>query len=107
MVKKKGLPVKWDIEAKEDLDAIYNYIYEESSQAAKKVKKELVKLAGSLKDYPERYSVEPLLEELIGNYRSAIKWDYKIIYEVTESEVIILCIFHVAQNPEKLKQRFD
>jgi plasmid stabilization system protein ParE len=56
--------------AKVHLDEIYDHIAQDSLSAARYVKKELIKLAGSLNDFPEKYSKE---EYLIGepeNYRS-------------------------------------
>lgn len=69
--------------AKESLDEIYNYIKKDSPQNARKVKKGLIKFAGSLNHFPEKYLREEFLEEEPENYRSVSKWSYKIIYEVT------------------------
>ena len=103
MVKEKKLPILWDRLAKENLDAVYAYIAEDSVTAARKVKKELVKLAHSLNDFPEKFSTEPQLADQPKNYRSVSKWSYKIIYEVTEECIIIVDIFHTSQRPSKIK----
>ena len=90
--------------AKVHLDEIYDHIAQDSLSAARYVKKELIKLAGSLNDFPEKYSKE---EYLIGeheNYRSISKWSYKIISEVTKECLIIADIFHVSQHPKKIKR---
>jgi plasmid stabilization system protein ParE len=102
-VKKKKLPIRWDRLTKVNLDAIYDYIAKDSVPAAKKVKKELVNLAHSLNDFPEKYSVEEFLANESGNYRSVSKWNYKIIYEVTDECIIIVDIFHTSQHPSKIK----
>jgi plasmid stabilization system protein ParE len=100
---KKKLPIKWDIQAKKELDAIFYYIESEASTSiAKKVKKELIHLIGTLNNFPEKYHKEFLLESSKKNYRSVMKWNYKIIYEVTDEEIIIAYIFHSRQNPEKI-----
>lgn len=101
MVRKK-LPVRWDKFAKENLDAIYEYIAQDSVSAAKKVKKELVKLVGSLNDFPEKYPNEKYLINELENYRSVSKWSYKIIYEVTDECIIVADIFHTSQHPSKM-----
>lgn len=103
MVVQKKLPIRWDIQAKENLDAIYEYIAEDSVLAARKVKKELVKLVSSLNDFPEKYSIEEYLADVPGNYRSVSKWDYKIIYEVTNECIIIADVFHTSQQPSKIQ----
>ena len=104
MVSKKKLPIRWDKLAKDNLDAIYEYIAEDSIPAARKVKKELVKLAHSLNDFPEKFSIEEYLADIPGNYRSVSKWSYKIIYEVTDDCIIIADVFHTSRHPSKIKK---
>ncbi|WP_162633066.1 type II toxin-antitoxin system RelE/ParE family toxin [Echinicola strongylocentroti] len=104
MVKKKRLPVRWDNEAIESLRDIYEYIKADSPSGALKVRQTLLSLARSLGDFPEKYVSEPSLKEEPGNYRSVSKWNYKLIYEETEKEVIVIMVFHTSQNPEKIKK---
>lgn len=104
MVRKKKLPIRWDRQAKENLDQIYTYISKDSITAARKVKKELVKLVQSLNDFPEKFSVEPYLADEPENYRSVSKWSYKIIYEITEEYIIVVDVFHTSQHPSKIKE---
>lgn len=104
MVKVRKLPIRWDKLAKRNLDDIYNYIAQDSEAAARKVKKELVKLAHSLNYYPEKFSIEEFLIGEPENYRSVSKWSYKIIYEVTDEYIIIVDIFHTSQHPSKIKR---
>ena len=105
MVRKKKLPIRWDRLAKENLDQIFDFIAQDSVTAARKVKKEFIKLAHSLNDFPEKFSVEPYLKDEPENYRSVSKWSYKIIYEVTEEYIIIVDVFHTSQHPSKIKKR--
>ena len=106
MVKKK-LPVRWAPKAKNSLDEIYDYIAEDSEDAAKRVKKALIQLGGSLGHFPEKYSREEYLVDQTENYRSVSKWRYKIIYEVTDSYVIIADIFNTDQNPSMILKILD
>ena len=101
---RKKLPVIWADEARKSLKEIYQYIKKDSPQNAKKVRKELLRLAGSLNDFPEKYPREPFLDDEPENFRSVTKWSWKIIYEVTDSAIIILMIFHTSQNPDKIKR---
>jgi plasmid stabilization system protein ParE len=105
LVIRKKLPIRWDRLAKESLDEIYKNIEQDSPQNARMVKKELIKLAGSLYDFPEKYSKEEFLEEEPENYRSISKWSYKIIYEVTSESIIIADIFNTHQHPSKISRR--
>lgn len=102
MVKKKKLPIRWDRLAKKHLDSIYEYIAEDSIPTARKVKKALVKLAHSLNDFPEKYSIEEYLAQEPENYRSVSKWSYKIIYEVTDECIIIADVFQTSQDTSKM-----
>lgn len=104
MVSKKKLPIRWDRLEKNNLDAIYDYIAEDSVAAARKVKKELVKLAHCLNNFPEKFSIEEYLKDLPGNYSSVSKWSYKIIYEVTDECIIIADVFHTSQHPLKIRK---
>jgi plasmid stabilization system protein ParE len=90
--------------AKENLDCICDFIAKDSLDAARYVKKELVKLAHSLSGFPEKYSKEEYLADEPENYRSISKWNYKIIYEVTNDCLIIVDVFHTSQNPSKIKR---
>jgi len=104
LVRRKRLPVRWDNEAVESLKDIYEYIKVDSPSAAHNVRKTLLSLAKGLGDFPEKYSREPYLEDEENNYRSVSKWSYKLIYEVTAKEVIVVMVFHTSQGPEKIKE---
>ena len=97
-------PIRWDRLAKDNLDSIYEFIAKDSVSAARYVKKELIKLAHSLNDFPEKYSREEYLQDEPENYRSVSKWSYKIIYEVTDECLIIADIFNTSQHPSKIKR---
>ena len=100
----KKYKVIWDTFAKASLKSIVEYIKEDSPSAAQKVKSELLKLAKSLNDKPNRFSKEPYLADREGNYRSVSKWSYKIIYKVTETQVYILDIFHTRKDPSEIEE---
>ena len=105
-MKKGSLRVKWHPDARTSLKAIYLYIAKDSLTAAEKVKKTILKTTRSLGFSPEKFEKEKYLKELSGNFRSVTKWHYKIIYEVTDNEVIIIDIFHTSMDPEKMKKQF-
>jgi plasmid stabilization system protein ParE len=95
--------VIWEDEAKNSLRRIYNYIKNrESVNQAKKVRNAIKELAGSLGFLPRKFAKDPLLENEMGEFRFKAIWSYKIVYEVTEKEVIILDIFHTCRNPEEM-----
>lgn len=102
MVKKK-LKVVWNDEAKYALKNIYDYIKQrESTERAKKVRKEITASAKNLNVFPEKFAEDPYLKDEPGNYRFKIIWSYKIIYEVTAEAVLVLDIFHTSRDPSNI-----
>ena len=90
--------------AKESLLDIIQHIKRESPSAAIKVRKKLIELCKSLKEFPERFSKEELLSDKPGNYRSVTQWHYKIIYKVLTDDVVILRFTHTSRDPEPIKK---
>jgi hypothetical protein len=58
-----------------------------------------------LQTQPESGQMEELLEHLNQNSRYLVEGNYKIIYQYSECVVIITDVFHVKQNPVKIKKR--
>ncbi len=100
---KNNYQIAWSLHAKNSLDKIYEYIKEESPQNAQKVKRKIIELVSSLIVFPEKYVREQFLDQQKGDFRFAVIWSYKIIYEITDDIIIILDIFHAAQNPVKIQ----
>jgi toxin ParE1/3/4 len=97
-----NLKIKWSVFAKKSLDTIVDYIKQDSPENAKMVKRTLINLVGTLNDFPEKYPLDPFIKAQKGNFRFISKWNFKIVYEITEVEIIIIDIFHTAQSPEKI-----
>jgi len=97
--------VLWAPQALDDLKDIYDYIYEHSPKGADRIFDTLLDLGDSLADMPERFPVEPLLEQQPHIFRFIPKWNYKIIYRVnhTANLVIIAKIFSTRQNPTSIE----
>ena len=102
MVTKK-YKVSWHRNAKHSLRLIYNYIKKGSVSSARKVKAAILQETRKLNTSPERYSKEYFMKEESGNFRYIPIWSYKIIYEVTETKVIILEIFHTSRSPDEIQ----
>ncbi len=98
----------WDVKATKQLKQIHDYFEENySKQAAKKIINEIISKIDDLRTMPERYSREPLLAHKKENFRYFIVRSFKIIYEVTPNEVLILLIHNIRQNPSKIKEVLD
>ncbi|MCG2591125.1 type II toxin-antitoxin system RelE/ParE family toxin [Rhodohalobacter sulfatireducens] len=92
--------VVWSEKARNALADIYDYVYQDSPETAEKVLETLVGKATSLEDKRIEYPRDPILND--ERFRFIIQWDFKILYQRTESEVIILDIFHTRKDPGKL-----
>lgn len=91
------------LKAKSSLVDIIAYLKKNaSSSIAKYVRKGLIEKCKSLGDF-SGYSKERYLEDLPEEYYSTYKWDYLIIYKVSDKEVRILNIIHTRRNPIKRK----
>lgn len=100
----KRFPVIISNQAKQSLNEIFDYIKEDSPQAAQHVKTTLIALIRSLGTAPEKYSKEFLLENKRKNYRSVTQWRYKIIYLFTGKKVLVLDIIHTSMDPKEIRK---
>ncbi|MEI7594957.1 MAG: type II toxin-antitoxin system RelE/ParE family toxin [Bacteroidota bacterium] len=98
--------IKWSFYAKNSLDSIIDYIKQESPSNSRKVKKTLISIIGTLNQYPNKYPIDPYISRNKGTFRFISKWNYKIVYEITKEEIIIIDIFHTSQLPEKIQNSF-
>lgn len=94
------MKVRWSKRSRESLTNIYDYIFEDSPQNAEMVIKTLIDLGNSLSNPKIENSQDLIIND--ERFRFIPKWSYKIIYERTENDVIILDVFNVNQNPGKL-----
>jgi plasmid stabilization system protein ParE len=53
---------------------------------------------------PHKYVEDPFLKDEPGDIRFKAIWSYKLVYEITNEEVIILDVFHTSRNPDDLKR---
>jgi plasmid stabilization system protein ParE len=101
MVKKARLEVAWDKMAYASFQQACDYIREESAVNAEKVRKEILKIIHSLPDHPEKYPSDKFKKDNQGHHRAFEKYSYRVAYMVTPTEIIILRIRHVKQEPKK------
>lgn len=92
----------WTPEAKRDLKPIFNYIARsESRERALYVIDGIRTKANETLNFPTKHPHEPQTNR--ENVRFAVKWSYKIVFEIKGNTIRILSVFHTAQSPEKLK----
>ena len=91
----------WTPEAKRDLKPIFAYIASvESQERASYVITGIRAKAKEILDFPTKHAHDPYINR--DNVRFAIKWSYKIVFEIKGNTIRILSVFHTAQNPNKL-----
>jgi len=93
--------LRWSEQSKMDLKEIFNYIKTaESRERANYVIANIRKEANEIAVFPDKHTQEPLI--LDQTVRYTIKWNYKILFTLSEKYINIVRIFHTAQNPNKL-----
>ncbi|KAA1183199.1 type II toxin-antitoxin system RelE/ParE family toxin [Photorhabdus heterorhabditis] len=80
--------------AEADLEDIYDYIVEnDSSEKADYVLDQLLKTADSLANFPEKGNYPKELQELgIRDFRQTFFKPYRVIYQITDQQVVIFVI---------------
>lgn len=94
------MKVVWSERAKISLANIYEYVYQDSEEAADRVLETILEKAESLQDDRIDYPKDPILND--ERFRFILQWSFKIIYERTKSTVIIIDIFHTRKDPGKM-----
>ena len=100
--------LSWDVKAMKALRNYYNYFKKNASVAvAERFLEAVSQAVETLLEQPERYPREKLLLHLPQNYRTIPVWDFRIIYEFTGYELMVLFIYHARQDPKKVKKAFE
>jgi plasmid stabilization system protein ParE len=95
----KAYNVTWDKRALIQLQRIYEYISKDSLQNAQKVKYELLRIAKSLSQNPERFPLDKYKNDNDGSFRAFTKYKYRVAYTILEDDIIILRIRSERQEP--------
>ena len=90
--------VIWTEEAWKDLQHIVLHVRIDSEVAAQKVKLGILEAVFSLSYLPKRHPVY-LTGREGAEYRFLRKWNYRIIYRLSELNVFVFRIMHTRQKP--------
>ena len=102
----KSLKVVWTDPAKNDLQKIYDYLFEISITIAEKQIFRIIDRVGLLKDgFVNMGQKAPLLENYRYVYRYLVQYNYKIIYHLIDKNIVIDMVFDTRQNPERLVEK--
>ena len=97
----KSREVVWTRKAQLALDGHYAYLYDASPQRAWKIRQEIVQTAKSLSQQAEIYQVDEYYSDDQGDIRRFFRWNYRVVYQIRESQVVILNIYHTSQKPQE------
>jgi len=91
-------------DAEEDILCIYKYVsMNDSPESAEYILSKIEEKCLSLREYPNRGHVPPELERVgVYNYKEIHFKPYRIIYEVTESNVFVHCVLDGRRSLQEL-----
>jgi plasmid stabilization system protein ParE len=95
--------VIWSYEATADLEAIADYIARDSTFYAASFVIEVREASRSLNEFSERGRIVPELSNL--NIRELFVKEYRLIYSIEESRVVILGLIHGQRDLKSLWER--
>lgn len=91
----------WSDAAKSKLEDLYKYIQKDSPKNAQKVRSELICMLKKTLRNPAHFAVDEYSLIKKDNYRYFEKYNYRVSFFVTESEITVLRIRHTKMNPTK------
>ncbi len=97
--------VEWSLRAAASLDFYCGRIAADSLASAIRVRKEIVKSVAKLSKYPTLYQIDEYYPDDKGDIRRFFRWSFRIVYQVRETKVVVLNIFHTGMDPNKLKKK--
>ena len=90
--------VVWNLNAKQELKKVYEYILKDSYQSAIKVRQEIIDAVLSLPEhldkYPDKYKTNN-----DGTFRAFELYRYRISYRVKKDQIRIIRLRHTSRSP--------
>ncbi|MBS3908583.1 MAG: type II toxin-antitoxin system RelE/ParE family toxin [Actinobacteria bacterium] len=91
--------VVWSAEAVADIEALANYIARDSAAYATSFVQEILDSSKTLSSFSKRGRIVPELDD--SSVRELLIRDYRIIYHVEKSRIIILGLIHGSRDLNK------
>lgn len=96
------MKVHWTNTAEGHLDAIYDYIAQDSSEYAKRMVDRLTRRSRQIAEYP--FSGRRVPEYDLNQIREVIEGPYRIIYHIKPDQLDVLAVIHgaldILRSPE-------
>jgi plasmid stabilization system protein ParE len=96
-----NLKVVWSKNGSIQLRESLKDLKKKSPKSALKVKNEILKTSRELSKNPEIYGLDRFKKDNDGSIRSFEKYSYRIIYQVENTQVVILRVRHTSREPLK------
>jgi|SRR5665213_66059 len=92
--------VIWPKIVQNQLSKAYEYILKDSSQNAEKVKKDILASTHKLVANPEMHSLDKYRKNNDGSFRAYELHRYRIAYQITKTQIIIVRVRHSKRIPK-------
>ena len=92
--------IVWDPEAKESFKKFLKHIRTDSLQAAEKMRADVLMIVESIPKNPHKFPPDKFKEKNDGSFRAFEKHNCRITYSIVGSQIWILRVRHVKQEPK-------
>ena len=92
--------VVWSYEATDDLDVLAEYIAKDSAFYAAAFTQQILDISRSLNEFSDRGRIVPELGN--PNIRELLIREYRLIYGIEKSRIVILALVHGARDLKRL-----
>jgi len=93
--------IVWDVEARKSFRKQISHIKKDSLQAAEKVRAEIFDILKEIPSNPKKFPSDKFKANNDGSFRAFEKHNLRIAYYITETQIRILRVRHVKQEPGK------
>ena len=90
----------WPLIPKQQLHEAYDHIKRESLQNADKVRYAIVAATLELSDHPNKHKTDKYKLNNDGSFRAFELFHYRVAYQVTDTEIIIVRVRHTRMEPK-------
>ncbi len=98
-----AVTIEWASQAENQLKDIFDYYVQEAGiRAAKRIIERIMKRVDILLKNPLAGPKEELLADYIQDFRYLVESNYKIVYYIINSHIVIAMVFDCRQNPVKM-----
>lgn len=99
------IPIRWTVQAADDLDAIHTFITRDSSHYARLVIERLLQAVEQVVEYPDSGRVVPELAD--PTIRELVRRPYRIVYRRRPDLIEVLTVFHAFRTLPDLDPKRD